>query len=266
MIKSHEINTIIGHPSLSDLEGFLSEAISLTDQMVSLLNAVKEFETNRDDDLLLDEIDTAAVFQFTGLSIFSDCHLSTCISINRYLGKTLVDLTSLREMLNKYSMTAMTPVDDNEPDGLHNFEALIKKCIAGVTHFICYEFNLYDYVQQATSDSGNADIDEVYYSVINKSGFMDALTKAVELCALSLKFKQKLEIFDQYPEKERIFEQLMGPYAAEMNEANLTIELVDALLDGKITPDQLLSATNPELDDDGGEYDTSDVATEMQAF
>lgn len=258
MIKKHEINTVIGHPALSDLEYYLSEAMSVCNQLVALLTAVNEFYEDQDDDALLDEIDTAAVMQYNGIHIFYDCRLSTCSAINKYLGKTLVLMDKLHEMLEKFSLTSMTPVDDDGEDGLKCFKAVIQRCIAGLTHFMCYEFDLFSYVDDFTNGNEKPDIDEVYHGVTAKSNNIDAKTKAIELCSLALKFKQKLEIFDEFPDKEAPFEKIMGPFAAELNEENLTVDLVDKVIDGVLSPQELLDITNPEdVDGDSGTAEMS---------
>lgn len=249
MIKKHEINTAIGHPALTDLEGYLYEAISVTDQLVELLQSIHEFEGTLDDDDLLDAIDTAAVIQINGLHIFESCRLSVCSPINKYLSRTLSLMEDLLKLLEKYSISSMTPVDDDGDDGLNMFKKMVQQCIGGLAHFICYEFFLFEYSDATAEENEKPDIDEVYYNVTSKSGRIDAREKAVELCALAIQFKQRLDIFDEYPEKEIEFDRIMGPFAVELNENALTIELITDVIDGKLTPQELLAITNPDSEE-----------------
>lgn len=250
MIKKHEINTAIGHPALTDLEGFLSEALSVTDQIVALLGAIEEFEQSGDDDDFLDAIDTASVMYLNGLRIFEQCRLSVCPAINKYLARTILTFDELMKLLDTYSTAAMTPVDDNGADGLQTFKELTKKVVAGMTYFICYEFGLFEFVDNYTDGEEDVDIDEVYHLVTSKSSRINAGEKAAELCALALKYKQRLDIFDEYPEKEQEFERVMGPFAVELSEGSLTVELIDQVIHGDLTPQELLAIVNPTTDDD----------------
>lgn len=230
MVQQHEINSIIARFKVDDLVEFMSESIDAIRRCRHLLDEISNYQNgDLDEDELLDELDS---FQLstTLIARCSSGFFSVNAGINHYLRKTVSSISSLVYLINMITESGCYPTDAE-------IDKMITKAtdvVAGLSYILVYEFKMDETI--ATEDDPVED--EVVFSYrrrLNK-GAIEVVKPIVET---ALKFKIKLEFFDAYPDLEEPFEAFMGPYISSIDQEKLSLELVNQLVSGEITADEL---------------------------
>lgn len=242
MIKKHECSGLVKTMTTDELREALSQASSLANSLVEILKACQAYQDgSMDDDSVLDVIDDYHAVNLHELSTFSACYCSKVDAINNYLADTLNEWAWVHTELAKASSKCLVP----ERSEMQKLCDGLKRVVAGAVYFIMHEFGLFDLMR---SDDKDPAIDEIFKAWIDLN-CEDVDNTVAYYCVLYDKFKMRLEVFDEYPEKEMPFEILIGPYYASVDSKKLTVEIVDGLLEGKLTPEDVCTLTGSEEND-----------------
>lgn len=210
-----------------------------------------------DEDDILDIFDSVKFVSAQSCAFSAKLQLCTIPAVNFYLGKTAKIFAQLESKIRSISDTYCAP-DDKELDELIDltYKVLSGICFLFWTDFDCFTTN-------KSLDAGEEPVfDEILYNHFAK--FSVSQEERHTLCsnfARDVKenaavFKIKLTVFDEAPEKEQEFSNIMGPDIALIDETLLTMQLVDELLGGNITPEQLLAQCGEKVDMDAEEEET----------
>lgn len=237
MIIKHEGNNVIKQVGESDYIEFFDCAAKLIKNSLAILQVLEDRrndEIDEDDEIeLLEEL---IVKDVNPLYNFANNRLSKCVSINHYLDDLCCVATKNNE--NVALITDSGVYVTEEWAQLLTEEN--EKLIGGLCHVLWFEFQL------ALSWDCLLEKKEIVIDQIPKgywdSKSMDAEKELQYFAALRDKYKFQLLVFDEFPEKEEEFLKLMGPDLCAVDDTLLTVELVDQLLNGSITPKELLEA------------------------
>lgn len=222
------------------------------DQIISALEAVeqiykwtgekdeiiKEFEVSEVDWEQLDALEEAGVeLQLRYITIFSGSMAGTSDVLNRRIANASALLTTLKEtvlsLVNKY-----VPLTYEENKFLHE---LATECLGDLAYFAYYQFNL-----DKTESDIKAGLDyEVNVVVAHWSDSSNKMTleDLLEYLGRIIKnHKPSLTLFEQFPELEDAFFDMVGPYAMDLEEFSdfITLDHVKSVVEEKITPQQLV--------------------------
>lgn len=241
MIKKHITNNCIHETSLQDLIVFIQEMLQTSDSCLEILSNLEDRKSNEiDKDELVEILEESVLCNTSQITFFRKVGASQYTSLNQYLGDILDEITCVNDIINKVCSAGIWFTDEQEQQIQEHVESII----GGIAYVLWYEFDLETYLHQIeVEDKGvDADIDVAYKSYVGSfANDKGAYEIAKSIRENKIKYKFKLKIFDENPELEEPFENLMGPFLAEVIDEFLTLDLVKDLLDGRITPEGLIT-------------------------
>ena len=104
-----------------------------------------------------------------------------------------------------------------------------------------YEFDLNSAMTSYLEHSNNKeemDVDVVFEQYCARYN-LDIIDTIKSIIAINSVYKATLPIFEENPELEEPFEQVMGPYLADVDPDALTLEIVRGILSGNIIPSEV---------------------------
>lgn len=233
MVFKHESTNVIKVITEKDLIDFIEQSMRVIKNSLTVLDTLNDAiagEIDEDDELeILEDClisDSNAILQFksTNASIYD--------SINFYLrdlyavllnnNKNIEEITDSGVYLDETWRNLL--LDENE------------RIVSGFCYVLWYEFG-FDRLAETVKTS-DVEIDHVLKGYFDANN-IDPATGVQELETLKEQHKFKLLVFDEYPEKEEAFLKAMGPYLGGIDDSLLTIELVDQILDGSLSPQEL---------------------------
>lgn len=244
MIIKHEIDSTIKELSEQDLINFIDQAMKVIRNSIEILNTLQQAEDDEiDEDDELEILEDCIAGDLESILLFKSACSSVYSSINFYLNEIYEVIIN-----NNHNIEEIT---DSGVYMTEEWTRVLRKenerIVGGLCYILWYEFKADEYFESVASNDFT--IDQVI------KGYYDAHNVAIEagmseLQHLKSTYKFKLLVFDEYPEKEDMFIQLMGPYLGGIDQSQLTIELVDSVIDGKIMPQELcemISRDNSDL-------------------
>ena len=251
MIKEHKICSMVIKVDSNVLIEFLNDMIAdfrtLKDLHARLTEyKAGEMEEDEFEDYMLD-VRFLSTNSFHNLSKLFICENQ---SINIYFSRTAYTFTDLTDLCSAISDRYCAP-NEKETDSLLD---LCYKTLAGFCFMLGNEFGCYQTV--LSKDEEEQVYDEILYnhfmafSPVAEERYKMCMDFAEDVVATSKEFKIQLDVFDAAPEKEAAFMNIVGPDIGAIDESALTMKMVDDLLAGDITVEQLLSmCLYTEIDD-----------------
>lgn len=235
MITKHESDNTIKKVTNDEMIEFFREAlhlIKLSHEIISIGEDFESEEIDEDDEIELledcinEDINAIIMYKNSCLSIYS--------SINFYMQDLLELITTNNKNIQSICDSGVYVTEE--------WRNLLKdqneKIIGGMCYVLWYDFQFEKYVE--TSSAGDAVVDNIL------KGYCDAENVTVDsvvsyIMQMKKEYKFKLLVFDECPEKEEPFIAVMGPYLGNLDQSKLTMALVDKVLSGDITPEELCS-------------------------
>lgn len=257
MIVLHKMSDLIREISKVEMQEVLHDMLQCRTRLERIWDDLERFN-----DGVLDEfdlLDTAEANRLPNLLVLkqmADCRMSVYDPLNTYFSRTVGALEAAASNLELMCDTGSAPVEDE----LQILKDSVFYSLAGILFMLRWEFGCEDTCNSLEKDAGNPYVDEILFCALGEQSATQ--TEAVRLVVSFAekvlkdcdKFKLKLDIFDEAPEKEADFESLVGPALGEIDEQRLTMDLVDSLLAGEITVEELISQvkySDTELTADG---------------
>lgn len=243
MVIKHESTNVIKVITEKDLIDFIDQSMRIIRNSLTILGTLHDKvagDIDEDDELeiledcLVSDINAVLQFKSTNASIYN--------SINYYLSDIYAVVLNNNKNIEEITDSGVY-IDDTWRELLIEEN---ERIVSGFCYILWYEFNFDKLVESL--QSSDIEIDHIlkgYYDTNN----IDVATGVKELSELREQYKFKLLVFDEYPEKEESFLNIMGPYLGGVDDSQLTIELVDQVIDGSITPQELCEM----LQSSGGE-------------
>lgn len=242
MIKDHVIcDTVVSLDSyvLIDFFSKLMQDYSLLKEIYTNVQQYSNKEMDDDDieDFFLD-VHFESISSFRKLARLYICDYQP---VNIYFLRTSHYFESLVELCTNISNRYYSPNESETEEILD----LTYKTLAGVCFLLGTDYHCYDTVK-ASIDGREVDYDKIVYehfskfSLVTEDRLKMCLDFAKDVFDTSKEFKIKFDVFDACPEKEAQFTELLGPDIGAIDETQLTIALVDDLLSGKISVEELL--------------------------
>lgn len=278
IVKEHEANTTLGTIEPEDLLKFLNQCISVVKGLQSYEEEVKEILKSyeeqvantlaqsalpldsalSDDDIdeLLEIMESAEIQNYDAISLFYASFYSTWDSLNVHVRTTVFLIKEFNKLVNKHADAWICPSLEDLKTTINYATTIIKNLL-----FIAYyEFDMGSVnVQEA---DGRFYIDEIYDKYCKHYGLdPEECTKIIG--DLKSIYKIKLSIFDEHPELEEPFEELMGPNLINVDDDKITLEIVKDVIEGKLTDQQAYEMIKDDSAEIGGDGGTNPLAQEL---
>lgn len=236
-VINHKTNTMISNIKKEDLVAFFVEARASIDVLLGMREAFDRFDDGSIDDEELYEIVSGSSIESFYMEVYRMSSCAQLPSINRYAA-------SLRVVINEYNKKVsffQSKFLYLEESDIATFKNLSYEILSGLLFILFYDFGISEVLE---SDN----IDEIY-DLYCKTYEIQPKDDAVDVANLVKAYKFKLDIFDEYPEYEEAFDTIIGPYRLEINEENLTIDLVVKLINGELSVSELIKMIPSSADE-----------------
>lgn len=251
VVKEHKANYTLGKLEPEILLKFLDQCISIVNGLQSYEEEIGELlkdVSDREDitlakvdlesilsddeiDELLETLESSEIQNFDALSAFYSNFYSTWDSLNVHVRNTIYIISEFNNLVRRYAESWTCPSMSDLKTTLLHCNTIIKNLL-----FIAYfEFDMNSV--NVKENDGRFYIDEIYDKYCKHYNLNpEEHTKTInDLRAI---YKIKLSIFEEHPELEEPFEELMGPNMVNIDEDKLTLQIVKDVINGKITDTQ----------------------------
>lgn len=261
MLISHEINNLVMVTTKEDvlkIYGLLVRDCATLKSIYQLLESYEKKELDIMD--LADELEAADPLHPDNFKSYTSVRPSIDESLNSYFTRSISTLEITKDKLENVALNCI----DLQPEALQRVKNIVYHSLAGLLFYSTYEFHYLETI--ASKDANDIVLDEIVYQYYSKYAGTSIAAKKLALeriegfVADSKVFKMKLDIFDEYPEKEDAFITIVGPLLGGIDTEKLTIKMVDNVLRGEWTAEQLLS--HCAIDDEDDSFD--DVSSDKK--
>lgn len=118
--------------------------------------------------------------------------------------------------------------------------------ISIISYLIVSDFQLIGSLKVAAE--GTEQFDEIFETHCSKRN-VNPVSIATSIYELYKTYQVKFKWFEEYPELEEQFIDIMGPYYEGLQEDMLTLELVKSVISGEITPESLFASMELDSND-----------------
>lgn len=242
MTKEHKLGSMIVNLNKEVIISFFNEMTKDFRTLESLYSDLEDFINGAiDEDECLESLDNMHLVSVASFGRLSKLHICSNNSVNIYFGRTSAVFMELADMLKNITFTYCAPSREEA----EQLKDLTYRTLSGFCFVFGNDFGCFDTVLSAkTSDIC---IDEIMYHHFSKFAMAPeqkiklSVDFAMHVAEMSEKFRIHLDVFDAAPEKEKQFLDTVGPDIGAIDESELTMELVDAVLDGSLTVEQLIA-------------------------
>ncbi len=149
-------------------------------------------------------------------------------STHRRLRMLVQEFARLRALAEEATERYL-PLSRKEIDNIADY---IIECLGQVSYFLYYQFGVDTFMKGYDNDEDELEVDINMFSYCDKQG-LDIEKVAVLINKVRIAHKPTLPIFDEVPELEESFYDLVGGYVKDFEklESKLTVEDVRAVLD-----------------------------------
>jgi hypothetical protein len=125
-----------------------------------------------------------------------------------------------------------------DKDLLERFKKEVYEVLSQVAYAIRYDFVLDQTVESAAKFPGDLKqlVVDHAFSDYCSSNNLDSTETACEIVKISVENKPKLAVFDERPDLEDEYYNVVGPYASDVDEDRLTVKDVEDIIAGKVLP------------------------------
>ena len=243
MVVEHKIGTSVVTTNKKVLVELFERLVKDYRSLKSLYDVLTDYKAgNIDEDDIPDEFDQVHFVSVDGCTRFSKLRICAQDTVNVYFGRFSKTFAELSDSVQKISRSYCAP-DEAKTDELLD---QLYKVIAGFCFLFGNEFHCFDTVISKELD--DQEYDEIMYNYFTKFSIDDKkrCAKCMEFAEQVSKdaetFRIKLDVFDAAPEKEESFCNIVGPDICAIDESLLTMKMVDDVINGKMTTDELLDA------------------------
>lgn len=233
MIKKHENNTTIRDISERELIDLVAQSFKVINNSKEILQALQDTADGViDEDDELEILETCTIEDIKAILLFKSISASVYNSVNYYISE-LYDVIVKNNSNIEMICDAGVYVTDEWAEILKSEN---ERIIGGLCYILWYEFGVDDYWNSL--ENSDTCIDVVLKGYFDSRNIPVA-TGMETLKALREQYKFKLLIFDEYPEKEDDFLKAMGPFIGGLDSTRLTVEYIDMVISGEMTPEEL---------------------------
>jgi hypothetical protein len=238
MIVKHDFSNLVMTPKRENFFDFFLQAYDAINKLQSTIDVIDDYHSGELDELdELDELENQNLDSVEAIVLFSRGGFSTKPAMYICARNVVVHINDYNTFLSEHVDYGMT-LEDSEQDLL---SAKCKKIISELLYLLWYEFDVEEQLNRIKA--GEDFIDEIVKMYCD-SFCIEQKVILENIETLRDKFPFHLSIFEDYPEYESQFEALMGPLLGAVDEAKISIELVKKVIDGRLTPDELLEELN----------------------
>lgn len=260
MIVKHNCNEITSCQTLETLTNMVDEVYSMINDLVGVVKSLNRFIDDKiDDDDLLDILEEAQISSYANFNKFALDSSSNISSLNRSV-RTMIDVKvydangdvekEVPGLISTFNKEISQIVYSGAAPSISEIEKMrtfLSKMIGALAYFLKFEFNLDKSIE--TSETDDMIVDAViseYCDRIDES-VLDWCNTIMEVLKV---YRPRLEVFDEHPELEEQFDVIMGPYLTDGMSEDLTLDIVNDVIAGKISPQDVWGILNPDLVDE----------------
>ena len=237
LIEKHEYSDLIHKPEHSDFMNFVSESINISymfDELKSTLDAGSKATIDPFDEL--DSVESSIISNYTAITTCANGIFSKIPAINTCIQNVCVNIRNYNDLVNSFLDLGIF-LDENYRK---KFEVLCNYINGALLYVLWYDYGINKTAYALESGSSDVKVDEAVKSYCNtKSLDLDAFI--TDISALHEKYHFVLSVFEDCPELEEQFISIVGPLLGAISESELTVEIVRAVCNGKLTPEELIN-------------------------
>lgn len=234
MIEKHESSNLIVTPKREDFFDFLIQAMASLEKCENTFNILQDSQNGELDEFEeLEALEDSIFNDIQGIVNFARGGISAQPSIIVGVRDIVCHMNKFNEVVQDYIDCGLFLGDDER--------FIINECnrrvISVLLYALWFEFSIQRHIE--TENDPAVWIDEIVKMYLDsyQLNLADFTTKIAEL---RQKYPFHLSVFDDVPELEADFEAMMGPLMGSLIEGDLTVTNVKDVLDGKMTPEELV--------------------------
>lgn len=265
MLLKHEIRS--GAKIAPDkIENLAISVVNNLQVGTDLLDAIKSYqEDETDGDDLLDAMEDSVFEISKELLTFSVEMASTNDAVNRVMrtltgsfvaspvaqldvfgggGEKPVEDVGLLSRINKLTQTYVVAGAEPTGENLSAFKKMVEELVHYLAYLLLYEFHLLD--DEYALDEGREPEVDVAINAYLESYEVELKNLVAMVGTAYASCRATMPIFDEYPELEEPFMEVVGPYEVDIVMERLTKEIIDGVLSGQIVPSALYDLFHDE--------------------
>lgn len=234
MIEKHESSSLIVTPKREDFFDFLMQAMASLEKCENTFSILQDREDGVLDDFEeLEALEDSIFNDIQGIVNFAKGGISAQPSIIVGARDVVCHMNKFNEIVQDYIDCGLF-LGDEEHNIIREYN---RRVISVLLYTIWFEFLIQKHIE--TENDPAVWIDEIVKMYLDsyQLKLADFTTKIAEL---RKEYPFHLSVFDDVPELEADFEAMMGPLMGSLIESDLTIANVKDVLDGKMTPEELV--------------------------
>lgn len=229
-----------------DLDRLDGKCLNLFGECFTVLNVLRDLKeimvTEEEYNTKHEAIEDFEYYQLDVLEQILEINVGTTIDIfikavgskdactHRRLRMFQQEFAGLKAGAEKYSM-AYLPLMENE---LNDLEDSIVECLGQITYYMYYQFGMDIFMKGFVEDADELEVDINMFNYCDKAG-LEITKTAVMIDKTRQENKPTLPVFDEIPELEEAFYELVGAHVKDFEklETKLTVSDVKFMLDNK---------------------------------
>ena len=240
MKKEHKYNSLLKQFNVHELVDFVTELQDAMYNSANVLVLIKKLDSAESDEFtFMEELELLSIPNFKLTYVYAACSCSEYPPISRCLRKIVGYAND--GLVQKYNQIISDIVDawagmtQAEHDAL---EKVTRELVSLYSFVLRYEFDLdaaLESYNNCNKNENQMDIDYPFEQYCKKFNLplIDSIEKII---LISQHYKPVLPVFDDYPELEEPFEQIMGPYITDIDPEQLSLDIVKNVINGSIKP------------------------------
>lgn len=257
MIIKHECNEITSNQTLETLVATISEVNTMICDLINVTKSLTRFSEGKyDDDDLLDILEESSLGFSPNFTKFASDSSSKISSLNRCT-RLLIDQNVYNEngevsekvlgAISLFNRDIEQIVRSGAAPSISEVEKIksfVSKMIGNLAYFLKFEFKIDDTLKSAEDGEMIVDAAVSEYCDSADEPVVDWCNSILDVLKV---YKPKLEVFDEHPELEEPFATIMGPFLTDGISEDLTIDIVNDVISGKISPQDIWGILNPNM-------------------
>lgn len=236
MIVKHEFSNIIITPKRENFFDFLTQARNTVSKLKETLNILNDAEAGDIDEFdELDALECQKIEDYEALVHFSTGGYTAKTSMYVCTKDIVFHISKYNNILSECIGYGVFLTEDSR----NTIREYCRVILSEIAYVLWFEFDIEP--QLEALNSSEELIDEIIKMYCDSFSYTQ-LEILEDIRKLREEFPFHLSIFDDYPEYQADFEAVMGPYMGSLIEKDLTVDQIQKVISGEITPEALVES------------------------
>lgn len=237
LIEKHEFSNLIHKPEHTDFVAFVLEAVDIIHVVDELKNTMLQgLDKSIDNFDELDILEMSVIDNFATINKCANGVYSVISPVNTCIQNICINIQNLNTLINHLLELGIFPDDDYRKRVI----SLCNYINGALLYVLWYDYKVFQTAYAIESGSSSVIVDEALKTYCN-ANFLDLDSFILELVQLHDKYHFVLSVFEDCPELEEQFINIVGPLLGAVHESDLTIKDVKDVCEGILTPEDLIN-------------------------